>query len=135
MDNDLNKARVWHPALLKTKKRLFTVALILLCTPGTGVNLCGESPLYENLMIFIVMNVNKSTSRRQERLREEGSEGSWSVPKAFGMRDDEQKPHIRLSSWASRHNGVRPVKMVFKKAPHQNNSTNDSMTGLTLPRL
>ena len=46
------------------------------------------------------MNTTKSTSRRQGRLREEGSEGS---PMA-NVRDDEQKPHIRLSPWASRHN-------------------------------
>jgi hypothetical protein len=39
-----------------------------------GMNLWGESPLYENLKVFIVvMDTNKSTSRRQGRLREEGS--------------------------------------------------------------
>ena len=65
-----------------------------------GVNLWGESPLYENRKVFIVMDTNKSTSRRQGRLREERSEGS---PMA-NVRDDEQKPHIRLSHWASRHN-------------------------------
>ena len=48
----------------------------------------------------MIMDTNKSTSRRQGRLREEGSEGS---PMA-NVRDDEQKPHIRLSPWASRHN-------------------------------
>ena len=57
------------------------------------MNLWGESPLYENRKVFIVMDTNKSTSRRQGRLREEGSEGS---PMA-NVRDDEQKPHIRLS--------------------------------------
>lgn len=46
------------------------------------------------------MDINKSTSRRQGRLREEGSEGSRSA----NVRDDEQKLHIRLSPWASRHN-------------------------------
>ena len=65
-----------------------------------GVNLWGESPLYENRKVYMVMDTNKSTSRRQGRLREEGSEGS---PMA-NVRDDEQKPHIRLSPWASRHN-------------------------------
>ena len=65
-----------------------------------GVNLWGESPLYENRKVFIIMDTNKSTSRRQGRLREEGSKGS---PMA-NVRDDEQEPHIRLSSWASRHN-------------------------------
>ena len=50
--------------------------------------------------MFIVMNVIKSTSRRQGRLREEGSEGSRSA----NVRDDGQKPYIRLSPWASRHN-------------------------------
>jgi hypothetical protein len=65
-----------------------------------GVNLWGESPLYENRKVFITMDTNKSTSRRQGRLREEGSEGSRSA----NVRDDEQKPHIRLSPWASRHN-------------------------------
>ena len=76
-----------------------------LCTPGMGVNLWGESPLYKNLMMFIVMNVIKSTSRRQGRLREEGSEGSRSA----NVRDDEQKPHIRLSPWASWHNITKPT--------------------------
>ncbi len=65
-----------------------------------GVNLWGGSPLYENRKVFIVMDTNKSTSRRQGRLREEGSEGSRSA----NVRDDEQKPHTRLSPWASRHN-------------------------------
>jgi hypothetical protein len=65
-----------------------------------GVNLWGESPLYENRKVFMLMDTNKSTSRRQGRLREEGSEGSRSA----NVRDDEQKPHIRLSPWASRHN-------------------------------
>ena len=46
------------------------------------------------------MDTNKSTSRRQGRLREEGSEGSRNA----NVRDDEQKPHIRLSPWVSRHN-------------------------------
>jgi hypothetical protein len=46
------------------------------------------------------MDTNKSTSRRQGRLREEGSEGSRSA----NVRDDEQKPHIRLSPWVSWHN-------------------------------
>ena len=65
-----------------------------------GVNLWGESPLYENLIVFMIMDTNKSTSRRQGRLREEGSEGS----RMANVRDDEQKAHIRLSPWASRHN-------------------------------
>ena len=70
-----------------------------------GVNLWGESPLYENLKVFIVMDTNKSTSRRQGRLREEGSEGS---PMA-NVRADEQKPHRRLSPWASWHNTTKPT--------------------------
>ena len=56
------------------------VCSIRLCTPGMGMNLWGESPLYENLKVFIVMmDTNRSTSRRQGRLREEGSEGSRSA--------------------------------------------------------
>ena len=51
------------------------------------------------------MDTNKSTSRRQGRLREEGSEGS---PMA-NVRDDEQKPHTRLSPWASWHNTTKPA--------------------------
>src|SRR3990172_7715475 len=76
-----------------------------LCTPGTGVNLWGESPLYENLEVFMIMDTNKRTSRRQGRLREGGSEGS---PMA-NVRDDEQKPHTRLSPWASWHNTTKPT--------------------------
>ena len=56
-------------------------------------------------MVFKLMDTIKSTSRRQGRLREEGSEGS---PMA-NVRDDEQKPHIRLSSWASWHNTTKPT--------------------------
>ena len=51
------------------------------------------------------MDTNKSTSRRQGRLREEGSEGSRSA----NVRDDEQKPHIRLSLRASWHNMTKPT--------------------------
>lgn len=70
-----------------------------------GVSLWGESPLYENLKVFITMDTTKSTSRRQGRLREEGSEGSRSA----NVRADGQKPHIRLSSWASWHNTTKPI--------------------------
>ena len=49
-----------------------------------GRKLWGESPLCENLKVFIViMDTNKSTSRRQGRLREEGSEGSRSANDNF----------------------------------------------------
>ncbi len=51
------------------------------------------------------MNTTKSTSRRQGRLREEGSEGS---PMA-NVRADEQKPHRRLSLRASWHNTTKPA--------------------------
>jgi hypothetical protein len=50
------------------------------------------------------MNTNKSTSRGQGRLREERSEGS---PMAK-VRADGQKPHRRLSPWASWHNTTKP---------------------------
>ncbi len=85
---------------MRKNRQLIPCRLDAIGTPGMGVNLWGGSPLYENLEVFIVMDTNKSTSRRQGRLREEGSEGS---PMA-NVRDDEQKPHRRLSSWASRHN-------------------------------
>jgi hypothetical protein len=90
---------------MKKKKRYFPVGWKVLCTPGMGVNLWGESPLYENLEVFIVMDTNKSTSRRQGRLREEGSEGSRSA----NVRDDEQKPHIRLSLRASQPIMAKPT--------------------------
>ena len=51
------------------------------------------------------MDTTKSTSRRQGPLREERSEGSRSV----NVRADEQKPHTRLSSWASWHNTTKPA--------------------------
>src|SRR4030042_1106236 len=56
-------------------------------------------------MVVKLMDTTKSTSRRQGRLREEGSEGS---PMA-NVRADGQKPHTRLSSWASWHNTTRPA--------------------------
>jgi hypothetical protein len=51
------------------------------------------------------MNATKSISRRQGRFREEWSEGS---PMAK-VRDDEQKPHTRLSPWVSWHNITKPT--------------------------
>ncbi len=51
------------------------------------------------------MDTTKSTSRRQGRLREEGSERSRSA----NVRADEQKPHTRLSPWASWHNTTKPA--------------------------
>ena len=51
------------------------------------------------------MDTNKSTSRRQGRLREEGSEGSRSA----NVRDDEQKPYIRLSLRASQPHMAKPT--------------------------
>jgi len=66
-----NKARV--NSHRKIKPVLFPVRWSALCTPGMGVSLWGESPLYENRKLFIPMDTTKSTSRRQGRLREEGS--------------------------------------------------------------
>jgi hypothetical protein len=51
------------------------------------------------------MDTTKSTSRRQGRLREEGSKGS---PMA-NVRDDEQKPHIRLGLRASQPIMAKPT--------------------------
>ena len=48
------------------------------CTPVMGVNLWGASPLYGN-PVTVVRQGQPSTSRRQGRLREEGSGGSWSA--------------------------------------------------------
>src|SRR6266508_6875080 len=90
---------------MKKEKALFPVALIYVCTPGTGVNLWGGSPLYENLEVFIVVNTNKSTSRRQVRKGDRPCEGSRSA----NVRDDGQKPYRRLSPWASWHNTTKPA--------------------------
>ena len=51
------------------------------------------------------MDTTKSTSRRQGRFREELSKGSRSA----NVRDDEQKPHRRLSPWASRPITTKPA--------------------------
>ena len=50
------------------------------------------------------MNTIKSTSRRQGREGNRPSEGSRSA----NVRADGQKPHTRLSSWASWHNTTKP---------------------------
>ena len=51
------------------------------------------------------MDTTKSTSRRQGRKGDRPSEGSRSA----NVRDDEQKPHIRLSLRASWHNTTKPT--------------------------
>ena len=56
-------------------------------------------------MVFMLMNTTKSTSRRQGREGDPPSEGS---PMA-NVRADEQKPHTRLSPWASWHNTTKPA--------------------------
>jgi len=56
------------------------------------VNLWGESPMYENLQMLILMNTNKSTSRRQGRFREELSERpERSVRRAAGESDQRER--------------------------------------------
>jgi len=56
-------------------------------------------------MVFMKMNTTKSTSRRQGREGDRPSEGSRSAY----VRVDEQKPHTRLSPWASWHNTTKPA--------------------------
>jgi hypothetical protein len=56
-------------------------------------------------MVFMLMNTTKSTSRRQGRKGDRPSEGSRSA----NVRADRQKPHTRLSPWASWHNTTKPV--------------------------
>jgi len=53
----------------------------------------------------MLMNTTKSTSRRQGRKGDRPSEGSRSA----NVRADGQKPHTRLSSWASWHNTTKPA--------------------------
>jgi hypothetical protein len=77
-----------------------------LCTPGTGVNLWGESPLYEN-PVNAEISISRSTSRRQGRSRETGSGGSRSAK----LRADEQKQHTRPSLRASQHNMTKPTDL------------------------
>jgi hypothetical protein len=50
------------------------------------------------------MDTTKSTSRRQGREGDRPSEGSRSA----NVRADGQKPHTRLSPWASWHNTTKP---------------------------
>jgi len=56
-------------------------------------------------MVFMLMNTTKSTSRRQGREGDRPSEGSRSAQ----VRADGQKPHTRLSPWASWHNTTKPA--------------------------
>ncbi|SMD01526.1 hypothetical protein SAMN02746065_1213 [Desulfocicer vacuolatum DSM 3385] len=57
---------------------LFAVSVSVPCgTPGMGVNLWDASPLYVNPINQVT--VNTSIIRKQERNREEPSEGSWSA--------------------------------------------------------
>ena len=63
-----------------------------------------KSPVREPMM-FMFMNTTKSTSRRQGREGDRPSEGSRSA----NVRADGQKPHTRLSPWASWHNTTKPA--------------------------
>jgi hypothetical protein len=51
------------------------------------------------------MDTTKSTSRRQGRKGDRPSEGS----RRANVRADGQKPHTRLSPWASWHNTTKPA--------------------------
>ena len=61
------------------------------CTPSTGMNLWGESPLSENSALTMLTII--TTSRRQRQSREGRSEGSLSAKR----RADEQKSDTRPS--------------------------------------
>jgi hypothetical protein len=56
-------------------------------------------------MVLMLPDTTKSTSRRQGREGDRPSEGSRSA----NVRADGQKPHTRLSSWASWHNTTKPT--------------------------
>ena len=56
-------------------------------------------------MVLMLMDTTKSTSRRQGRKGDRPSEGS----RRANVRADGQKPHTRLSSWASWHNTTKPA--------------------------
>ncbi len=56
-------------------------------------------------MVLMLMDTIKSTSRRQGRKGDRPSEGS----RRANVRADGQKPHTRLSSWASWHNTTKPT--------------------------
>ncbi len=56
-------------------------------------------------MVLKLMDTTKSTSRRQGRKGDRPSEGS----RRANVRADGQKPHTRLSSWASWHNTTKPA--------------------------
>jgi hypothetical protein len=53
----------------------------------------------------MIMDTNKSTSRRQVRKGDRPCGGSRSA----NVRADGQKPHIRLSPWASWHHTTKPT--------------------------
>ena len=85
-------------------RRFAGSALNLLCVPGMGMILWGESPLY----IFrkgVILTTLKSTSRWQGRKGDRPSERSLSA----NLRADGQKPHIRPNPWVSEHNITKPV--------------------------
>src|SRR5512137_362951 len=63
-----------------------------------------KSPVQEPIVLMF-MNTIKSTSRRQGWEGDRPSEGSRSA----NVRADGQKPHTRLSSWASWHNTTKPA--------------------------
>ena len=84
-----------------------TIRFMQLCTPGMGVNLWGESPLYEN-QECPCLDATRSTSRRQGRFREGWSEGS----RMAYVRTDEQKSHDKAQSPGelARHNKAQRFK-------------------------
>ena len=64
----------------------------LLCTPGMGVNLWGESPLYVNPVG--AYSISRSISRKQGRNREGPSEGlEQSERRAPGESDHGERLH------------------------------------------
>jgi hypothetical protein len=70
-----------------------------------GRELMGCKSLVREPRVSMLMDTIKSTSRRQGREGDRPSEGSRSA----NVRADEQKPHTRLSSWASWHDTTKPA--------------------------
>jgi hypothetical protein len=93
-----------HTSNYKISRRVYEVGWITSCTPGMGVNLWGVSPLYEN-QGCPYLDATKSTSRRQGRIREDGSGGS---PR-HTCGPTNRNRMIRLSLRASWHDTTKPT--------------------------
>ena len=100
--------------VMKNRPHFFRVGCMRWCTPGMGVNLWGESPLYENQGCPLIYGMLPEVRAEGKgvSVRMGPKEAGWHHPHTGTRRTDEQKSHDKAQSPGelARHNEALEVQ-------------------------